>query len=72
MGEIEVTVKLQSNTHDWITFVFPRNGKGARAKQKEKFVARPRRESVSGDDDDVYYYIGERLKLERKAGNMGV
>ena len=24
------------------------------------------------DDDDVYYDIGERLKLEREAGNMGV
>ena len=25
-----------------------------------------------GDDDDVYYYIGERIKLEREAKNMGV
>ena len=24
------------------------------------------------DDADVYYYIGERLKLEREARNMGV
>ena len=23
------------------------------------------------DDDDVYYYIGERLKLEGKTENMG-
>ena len=28
--------------------------------------------SVSHVDDDVYYYIGERLKLEREAGNMGI
>ena len=24
------------------------------------------------DDDDVYYYIGERLKLEGETENMGV
>ena len=25
-----------------------------------------------GGDDDVYYYIGERLELEGKTENMGV
>ena len=25
-----------------------------------------------GDDDDVYYYIGERLKLEGETENRGV
>ena len=24
------------------------------------------------DDDDVYYYIGERIRLERETGNMCV
>ena len=26
----------------------------------------------ANDDDDVYYYIGERLKLEEGTENMGV
>ena len=28
--------------------------------------------SLDDDNDDVHYFIGERLKLEREVGNMGV
>ena len=35
-------------------------------------VDRPERPSPQNDDDDVYYYICWRLKLEGETENMGV
>ena len=35
-------------------------------------VDRPERPSPQNDDDDVYYYIRWRLKLEGETENMGV
>ena len=35
-------------------------------------ISSPSSAVASPDDDDVYYYIGERLKLEGETENMGV
>ena len=44
-----------------------------RCRGRRKDVKRPRAPANSErDDDDVYYYIGERLKLEGETENMGV
>ena len=44
-----------------------------RCRGRRKDVKRPRAPANSErDDDDVYYYIGERLKLEGETENRGV